>query len=369
MGNEIIYLDNAATTKPFDSVLAAMNKAEAQGYFNSATPYAGGVSVAKAVLSASEEVAKIISSAEGEVVWTSGATESNNMVLFGLNYKTGDEIVVSSLDHSSVIEPARELEGRGVIVKYIKLTKGGGLDLNDLAEKVCEKTRLVVLSFCNGETGTKVDLNRAAEIIRAKNPKTHLHLDFVQGFMKFDFDCEKFSSATISAHKINGPKGVGALWIKKGVKIKPLIFGGHQQNLRAGTINNPAIFGFRQAIAEWAQNDFRAKVSKLHKTLITNLPSGVETNGDNDNPFITSLRFEKLLGATVLNALSARGIFVGLGSACSSNAKQNRVLSAMGISAADAKKTIRVSLGAYNTEAEILNFCEILSEIIKNYSL
>jgi len=190
----------------------------------------------------------------------------------------------------------------------------------------------------------------------------------VQAFCKFNFSVEKlgFDSVTVTAHKINGPKGVGALWIKKNITVAPLLYGG-DHGLRAGTESNALIIGFATAVETFDTAKNFNHISKLHERLLNSLPDGLTINGINNNPYITNIQLPNIMGNTVQNALSARGIFVGLGSACAVNAEVNRTLRAMGRTQKQQKQVLRISFGINNTVAEVDKFVEELRNILVQY--
>jgi len=369
----LIYFDNAATTKISDKVVAELLNAESNLYFNSAALYSQSLEVKRALGQANSIIKNRLAHGSGDLIFTSGATEGNNMVILGKITSGRNHLLVLAGEHSSTYAPSVYLKNNGIDVDYVPLIPSGEIDLDALKRLVRPNTALFVFCMVNSDTGTLQNTKEIVRIIRSINPRTHIHCDAVQAFCKFDFDVESLGldSATISAHKIYGPKGVGALWLKKGVTLKPIMFGGAQQDYRPGTENNSSIIGFAAAVENFDTPKYYAHIKSLHTHLITSLrgghdeaiPTRFTINGSNQNPYITNIGLpNKILGQTVLNALSAKGICVGLGSACASTASKNRTLLAMGIPEPKTKQVLRVSFGIYNTIAEVDIFLNELKE-------
>ena len=369
-GKKIIYLDNAATTRICAAAQREVQRAERDLYFNSAAVYGASLDVKREIERARDAVRRRLSrSGSGELVFTSGATESNNMVIFGkVTDSKRHHFLAAAGEHSSVYAPSVHLENSGFRVDYVPLFADGRIDIDALRRRILPNTALFVFGMVNSDTGT---MQNAAEIVRAVrnvNPRVHIHCDATQAFCKFDFDAESLGldSAAISAHKVCGPKGIGALWLRKGVTLKPLMYGGAQQEHRPGTENNPAILGFAAAVADFDTAKNLEHVKELHEKLLCGIKNlGCTINGNNENPYITNIQLPRgILGQTVLNALSARGICVGLGSACASTASKNRTLLAMGIPEARTKEVLRVSFGVYNTVEEVEVFLGELKKVL-----
>jgi len=362
-----IYFDNAATTKICTAAQKEVERAEQELYFNSAALYGSSLNVKREIERAKNVIKKRLTrSGEGELIFTSGATEGNNMVVFGKITNPRQHFLASAGEHSSVYSPSVYLKQNDFNVDYAPLLSDGQIDTDAVKRRILPNTALFAFGMVNSDTGT---LQNAAEIVRAVraiNPRTHIHCDAVQSFCKFDFDAASLGldSVVVSAHKIYGPKGIGALWLRKGVTLKPLMLGGAQQDYRPGTENNPAILGFAAAVENFDTEKYYNHIKQLHARLIRGLPADCTINGSNLNPYITNIQLPKgILGQTVLNALSMKGICVGLGSACASTASKNRTLLAMGIPEAGTKQVLRVSFGIYNTLAEVDIFLDELKKI------
>jgi len=363
-----IYLDNAATTKQHPLVTAEINRVSQELFYNAAALYTPSLSVKQHIEQARKIILnKLSMTGEGELVFTSGATESNNMVILGKASKHG-KILLLEGEHSSAHTPAKFLGDNGYDVEMIPLDKLGRADLSKLktAPNIGSSVTLV-FGLVNSDTGTIQDAKSIVQAVRAMSPNAHIHCDATQAFCKIPFDVESlgFDSVAISAHKIGGPKGIGALWIKKGVNIKQLMFGGGQQALRPGTENNPGVAGFAKAVEVFDTNTNWKNVSQLHTHLVTNLPKDCTINGINNNPYITNIGLpNNIMGQTAMNALATDGILVGLGSACASNASKNRTLVAMGIQDQKTKQVLRISFSPDNTIADVDIFIKKLKETL-----
>jgi len=358
-----IYFDNAATTKVRPEILNAINDAEAGLYFNSAALYSGSINSRKAIEGARNTILRrLADSGEGELVFTSGATESNNLVIFGkIHNQKRHHLVVLAGEHSSSYAPSVALKNDGFNVDYIPLKRDGTCDLVALKKIIRPTTTLVVFGMINSDVGALQPTKEIVDIIRQISPKAHIHCDAVQAFCKFDFDVVKLDldSCSISAHKIYGQKGVGALWLKKGINLKPIMYGGSQQDYRPGTENNAGVIGFARAVELYDTKKSFEHVSALRKRLVKDLT----LTTDSQNPYITNIMLP-VFGQTVMNALSTKGIYVGLGSACTATASKNRTLIAMGIPENKTKNVLRVSLGIYNTMEEIDKFLHELNAVL-----
>ncbi len=348
----MIYLDNAATTKIHPEVLTLINQVENQNYFNATTKYSAGAQVYKLITQAEQSIKNKLHGENGSLIFTSGATESNLLIINQKIRNANHHLIITAGDHNSVYLPAKDLANKNFNISTAPLCKDGQIDIPRTLDLITDKTTLFVFSLVNSDTGTFQDVQELIKQIKEINPKVHIHCDMVQAFCKFDVNVQKLGidSATLSAHKINGPKGVGALWVKKGITPPE----------RHGTYNNSGILGFAKAVEIFSC----PQVFELHKQLVDNLTAGCQINGINNNPYITNISLPNVYGDTVLNALSSKNIFVGVGSACNTSAKNNRTLSAMGLSPEKQKQVIRVSLGINNTQSDIKTFLEELQSVL-----
>ena len=368
-----IYLDNAATTAQGALVTQEINRAGEMLFYNSAALYPPSLFVKQQIEAARQVILKrLCASGEGELVFTSGATESNNIVIIGKSAKHGRVLLLEG-EHSSCHIPIKHLKDGGYEVDMIPIDKGGKVDLAAFSGACAEIDTaklpvLVVFGLVNSDTGTVQDARAFVQAVRAVFPRAHIHCDATQAFCKIPFDAAglDLDSVAVSAHKIGGPKGIGALWMKKGANIRPLIMGGGQQTLRPGTENTGGVLGFACAVQVFDTEKNMRHVAGLHSRLVTNLPKGCTVNGVNNNPYITNIQLPNLLGQAVMNALAANGVLVGLGSACASNALKNRTLLAMGISDKKTKQVIRVSFSPENTISDVDTFIAVLKKVLAN---
>ena len=364
-----IYFDNAATTKPNGQVIQAMNEIANRNFYNSSALYEDSLVVKNIITSARQTVlSKLSKTNNGDIVFTSGATESNNMVIFGKVTAKRNHAIVFMGEHSSVFEPFKYLHDNGFEIDFVPLQSNGTVDLTALKGFVRENTSLLVFGLVNSDTGTIQDARTISSIVKTINPRVHIHCDATQGFCKLPFYVEDLGvdSIAISAHKIHGPKGIGGLWLKKGSTLRPMMYGGGQQNLRPGTMDTPSIVGFAKAVEVFNTEENFKHVSALHEYLVSNLPSTCNINGVNSNPYITNIQLPNgVMGQSVMNALDGNGIVIGLGSACSSSSGKNRTLSAMGHSDNKTKQVIRVSFSHENTIGEVSQLIEQLNSALK----
>jgi cysteine desulfurase len=370
MNKDTIYLDNAATTRLHAEVEREMQRAEHDLFYNSAASYGVSLMVKRELDAARSTIHRRLERAQrGTLVFTSGATEANNMAIFGkVTNASRHHIIVAAGEHSSVYAPSVYLKNSGFDVDYVPIEPSGLLDTAALKRLIRPNTAFFVFGMVNSDTGTLQNATQVTKAVRSVNPNIHIHCDAVQAFCKFDFDVKDlgFDTVAISAHKINGPKGIGALWVREGVNLRPQMYGGGQQDLRPGTESNAQILGFARAVAVFDTAENFERITSLHQHLIANLPAGCVVNGINNNPYITNIRLPRVYGQTVLNALSDLNICVGLGSACSKAGTKNRTLLAMGLTEEQTKQVLRISLGIFNTHDDINAFVHNLSKILAN---
>ena len=359
----MVYLDNSATTavskKAAEKALYMMTEC----FGNPSSLHTLGFKAEQEIKAARRIIASALSCKDGELYFTSGGTESNNTALMGVAHahrRRGNKIIVSGYEHSSVIEAARELETRGFEVIYINPDKSGKISPDDVAKAVDDKTILVSVMLVNNEIGAVNDVALIAAAARRKNAKVLIHCDAVQAFCKIPVHTGRLGVdlLTISGHKIHAPKGVGALFVKKGTKIAPLIFGGEQQNkMRPGTENTASIAAFGAACEEAVKNmpSAYSRVKELSNRLISGLKDieGVVINSAPDAcPYIVNFSSMAVKSETMLHFLEEREIYVSGGSAC---AKGNRshVLTSLGLSNLAVDTAIRVSFSAENAESDV----------------
>lgn len=377
----MIYLDNSATTPLAPSAAKAM--IDAMSVFgNPSSLHTAGLAAQKIVANARESVLKALgihNRAAYQLIFTASGSEANNQILFGAFYakrfRFTPRIVTTNSEHPSILAALDELEKRGAEVIRLS-TKNGALSLDEVREAINENTILLSLMAVNNETGAVYDLKNAFSIAKRRNPQILTHTDCVQGFMKIPFSPEAVGAdaVTISAHKIHGPKGVGALLLSKRLitakKVSPLIYGGGQESgLRSGTENVAGIAGFGKAAEEAMAHaaSFEERMLALRNCFLEALPSGITVNTPaRFAPHIISLTLPGLRSETMLHYLSGEGIFVSSGSACASNKKNaNYVLPAFGLSQAEADSTLRISLSGETTAEDLLFTAEKLAQGMK----
>ncbi len=359
----MVYLDNSATTvvskKAAEKALYVMTEC----FGNPSSLHTLGFKAEQEIKTARRIISGALSCREGELFFTSGGTESNNTALLGAAHahrRRGNKIIVSSYEHSSVIEAAKELETRGFEVVYLNPDKSGKINPDDVARAVDDKTIIVSVMLVNNEIGAVNDVALIAAAARRKNAKALVHCDAVQAFGKIPVHTGRLGVdlLTVSGHKIHAPKGVGALFVKKGTKISPLIFGGEQQNkMRPGTENAASIAAFGVACDEVVKNMPVAfqKAKELSNRLVSGLKEieGATINSATDAcPYIVNFSSMAVKSETMLHFLEEREIYISGGSAC---AKGNRshVLSSLGLSNLAVDTAIRVSFSADNTESDV----------------
>lgn len=345
----MIYLDNAATTKQDKISLETFSVYATEKFFNPSAIYSTNMSVE--VENAREIILKKLGGlTNSTLIFTGSATEGNNMVLNSVK----DNIIISAGEHPSVYEFCQNLLNQGKNIKIIPLQKNGEVDYQKLKEEVNEKTNLVSIIHVNGETGAINDLKKIKQIITNKNPKTLFHSDGVQAFLKIDFQLDMLDMDfyTISAHKIGGPKGIGAVYSKNKNKLRPLIYGGGQEfALRSGTENTPAIMAFAEIVKNRKPN--LQHIIQLREELLSHLTEkGIEVSA-NGSPYVLSLSFENVNGETIVNMLKTKDIFISRGSACSSKKAGNRILESMGFNLEKIKGVVRISFFETNTLEEV----------------
>ncbi len=364
--NKMIYLDNAATTKPCAECIRAVTETMENTFGNASSLHKLGTSSIILISRARTAVLRGMSlgktQLEGNVLFTSGATESNNTALLGINLRNG-KIVTTSMEHPSQAKVINKLEERGHEV--IRLSPKDHDDFEKaIADVVDEKTALVSCMAVNNETGFCVDVKRLYNSVKAKNPKTLVHIDAVQGFLKIPLDGDLIS---VSGHKVHATKGIGALYIKKGVTLSPLLLGGGQQNdLRSGTEPVELIAGFEAAINAYEYK--RELFLKLKTQLLEGL-SAVKDVKLNSNekclPNVVNFSVRGVRSEIMLHSLEEADICVSSGSACSKG-KTSSVLKSFGVSDKDADCAVRVSMCADNTEEEIALLCDKIAQTVKN---
>ncbi|MGY5150635.1 MAG: cysteine desulfurase family protein [Candidatus Nitrosopumilus sp. bin_68KS] len=371
----MIYLDNAASTKIHDDVLETMLPYLKEQYGNPSSIHRYGRLSHKAIEKARKQIASLINAEPSEILITSGGTESNNTALRGIAMKNpASQIITSSIEHDAILEPCKKLSQSGFDVDYLPVDSFGMIDILELKNCISDKTCLVSIMFGNNEVGTIQQISEIAKICNEK--KILFHTDAVQAVGKIPIDVQELGIdlLSISSHKLYGPKGIGALFIKNGVSIDPVILGGGQENgLRSGTENVANIVGFGKAceIAKTHLDENMSNVKKLRdymiKKILDEIPE-VTLNGHSESRLPNNVHFTFLgvNGEDLIIKLDEFGIAASTGSACSVNTqKASHVLEAMGFSLEQITGSLRLTLGIFNNENEINETVEVLKKVVK----
>ncbi len=369
----MLYFDNSATTKTDSRVVDTMMPYITNNFGNASSIYSIGRQSRSAIENARSQVSKALNCSASEIYFTSGGTESDNLAIMGIANaykKNGNHIITSTIEHPAVLNTLERLKKQGFDITYIDVDKNGIIDVDKLENSITSKTILITIMFANNEIGTIQPIEKIGKI--AKAHKIVFHTDAVQAIGHIDIDVNKLNidSLSLSGHKIYGPKGIGALYIRKGVKCDPLILGGHQErDHRAGTENVAGIVGLGKAI-ELLNDLDNELISQLRDhTLyrITNEISGVTVNGSMEHrlPNNINVSIDGISGDALLFNLDLKGICASSGSACSSGSLEpSHVLTAIGVPEKLAKSSLRITLGKYNTLEECDFLVDVLKEIV-----
>ena len=372
------YLDNSATTCCSERARDIMVKVLMEDYGNPSSLHTMGMVAEGYIRRAKEQIAKTLKAEEKEIYFTSGGTESNNLAIIGTalaNKRAGNHIITTAIEHASVSAVMAYLEEQGFEITYLKTDHDGLISLEQLQEVVREDTILVSLMMVNNEIGAVEPIEEAAKIIKAKNPKTLLHVDAIQAYGKYRIYPKKMGIdlLSVSGHKIHGPKGSGFLYVKDKTKIKPILFGGGQQKgMRSGTENVPAAAALGVA-AEEIYTDFEEKIDHLYEmksrfiegvTQIEDVTINGKTGRDSA-PHIVSVTIPGVRSEVLLHSLEEKEIYVSAGSACSSNKPApSKTLQGIGLPKDRLESTIRFSFCAETTPEEIDYAIAALKEIV-----
>lgn len=373
-----VYLDNSATTEPCREAVEAVRVMLEENYGNPSSLHGMGIEAAKALIKARQSIADKLGCEKDEIYFTSGGTEANNLALFGAaraNGRRGNRIVTTAIEHESVIQSIDELEKEGFEIVRLKPDRYGNITAEQLEEAVNEKTVLVSVMYINNEVGSVLPVDKIKKICERAGAPALIHTDCVQAFGKVEVKPKKLGAdlVTVTAHKIHGPKGCGALYVRKGVRILPRTFGGEQEKrLRPGTEASPLIAGFGAAADALPDlKEQSEKISALNAYARASLSKidGVAFNsGENASPYILNLYVPTFMRSqTVIQELSANyGIYVSSGSACAKG-KRSHVLTAMRLGGETVDKSIRVSFSRFSTMDDVDALCAALKEITKKY--
>ncbi len=366
----MIYLDNAGTTKMFDECVAVHQDFSCNKFYNPSAMSIKSSEISKQILETEKFFLNKLGTSQGNILFTSCATESNNLAIKGSLRSGNYEYVFSCGEHASVYNTARKIELDGKIVHFVPLTKEGVVDLEALEKVLNERTRLISVIHVSNETGAINDLIKISSLKNKLCPKSILHVDGVQGFMKIPFALRDTSIDlySFSAHKLHGPKGIAGLYVKNKSSLKELFEGGGQQyELRSGTENVSGIMQFKKAIELIDINKNLQHTLELKNRFNKQLnESGIQIVDFNGSPYIECLMFDGVKGETMLHALESKGVIVGLGSACSSKKLGNRVLEQIGFPLNKIISSIRISFNAYMEFEEVEMAAKIICDVYKD---
>lgn len=375
-----VYLDNSATTAPCPEAVEAVNFMMTENFGNPSSLHGAGISAMKEIISARESIAKALSCEKDEIFFTSGATEANNLAIFGAAYanrRRGNRIVTTAIEHESVMQSIDRLEEEGFEVIRLMPDGHGFISENELEEAINDKTILVSMMYINNEVGSILPVEKIKKAVTRKNAPALIHIDCVQAFGKIPVRPKKLGAdlASVTAHKIHGPKGSGALYIRKGVNISPRTFGGEQEKrIRPGTEASPLIAGFGAAVNALPdlkkQSEYISGLNTYARERLGEIDGLVFNSADNASPFILNIYIPSFMRSqTVIQELSAKyGIYVSSGSACAKG-KRSHVLTAMHLPDERIDKSIRISFCRSNTKEDIDILADALKELILKHPI
>lgn len=375
--NRDIYLDNSATTRPYDEVVEYMNHINRNFYGNPSSLHKRGIEAERIIKKSRETIAAFLNVESREIYFTSGGTESNNLAIRGYldaNPRKGKHVITTRVEHPSVLETCKHLSEKGYRVDYINVDSKGAIDLESLKRKINDETALISIIYVNNEIGSIQPVDEIVQLKNEINSNAAIHLDAVQAYGKIKINPKKLGIdlMSISSHKIHGPKGVGAIYANKSIKLKPILFGGGQESLiRSGTENVPGIggFGLASEMASKSIEDNELKVSRLRKLFIENLRENIDEfkiNSPEDGiPYILNVSFPGVKAEVLLHHLEGRNIFVSTGSACSSRKNiYSHVLQAINLENCYIEGAVRFSFSSMNTEKDVIDTVKALKEIV-----
>lgn len=371
-----IYLDNAATTKPCEAAVSAAAEAMTVNFGNPSSLHRAGLDAQLAVDKARKIIAESLGTDSGNIIFTSGATESNNLALRGVSAAYGRKrrkIVASSVEHASVDETLLALEKTGFEVVRVSPREDGRFYSADFLNVCDENTVLLTMMQVNNETGYILPVKETFSAVKRRFPEIITHSDCVQAYMKLPIKANTLNAdlISLSGHKVHAVKGVGALYIKKGVRLQPIVAGGKQEKgIRSGTESVPLICAFGAAVEQLRSSIAKrySAVSELKKQLLSEISAivGVTVNSSEDgSPYVVNISAAGKRSEIMLHYLESKGIYVSSGSACSKG-QQSGVLGQFGISGKSADSALRVSMTADTTAEEIKAFAEALKDGIEN---
>lgn len=373
-----IYLDNSATTKPYQEVVDKMVLALTTQYGNPSSIYKKGIEVEREIKEIRRNIARSLGAKETEIYFTSGGTECNNTIIRSvakLNKKTKNHIISTVIEHPSVLNTLKDLEADGFEVTYLPVGKDGKISLEDLKNAIKKETILVSVMHVNNEIGTIQPIEEIGKYLKSLDEKVYFHVDGVQSYAKIKFRPSRYNIdfMSVSGHKLHGPKGIGFMYVKENNRIKPLLTGGGQEiGIRSGTENVPGIYGIGEAVRILNQ-DLEGTIDKirglrdlLKEEILTNIDN-IKINSPEDGVcHVLNVSFRGVRGEVLLHYLEQKEIYVSTGSACSSKKKGSHVLNAIGLTPDEIEGAIRFSLSDLNTKEEIMTTVEVLKESVSD---
>lgn len=364
----MIYLDNAATTKMDELCIDSFIKYGVENFYNPSALYAPSVDNNRVVKNAREGLLHLLNASNGDLIFTASGTEADNLALFGTKKPKNSTIIVSAGEHSAVYNPALELKQKGFKVEFAPLNEDGGLNIAEFTKMLNPDVSLVSIMHVNNETGAVNDIEKISKLLKSLAPKAVFHSDGVQALNKVNINLDDLNVDlySLSGHKVNAPKGIGALYIKKGINLNPIIFGGGQEKgLRSATENVPAIDAFYQVLKKRSFTFLTDATTK--KDILKHLRDRIENEipdakiiSPKNSPHILMFALKGVRGEIVMHSLEKYGIYIGIGSACSSKKGINRLKTLLKLSNEYNEGVLRISISAENTVKEIDEFIDKL---------
>lgn len=368
--DNIIYLDNSATTKPCDKAIEYMNTCLKENWGNPSSLHLLGMNAENTVTSARECVAKSICANPNEIIFTSGGTEANNTAVMSALFRKnrGNRVITTAIEHHSVLECFKRLENSGFEVIYLKPNREGVISLEELENSLNSNTVLVSIMMVNNEVGSVEPIEQAVKLTKAKAPNAFFHCDAVQGYGKLPINVKKLGvdMLTASGHKVHAPKGIGFLYLNSKTHIPPFIVGGGQEKgMRSGTESVPLIASLQGAVEDFPNLETALKTTRLlflyAKKRLGELPQVTFNSGDNGLPYVLNISVNGYRSETLLHFLEMKDIYVSSGSACSKG-NTSYVLKEMGVNPKSIDSALRLSFSKHTEEWHIDALCEALKE-------